>query len=130
MVTNAAICWSLSEGLSGTRGGWGRTAITNENAVAAHNSARAARGLRSARITLSVDVARGRLFPHFLARHARRQLDQLERARMIGAVKYREVGDDHVDDVLAGQRQRALGDELRAAILRHMLHDDDDLLDP
>jgi hypothetical protein len=48
---------------------------------------------------------------------------------MVGPVEDAKIGDDHVDDVPAGQRQRALRDELRVAALGIMLHHDDDLLD-
>ncbi len=33
--------------------------------------------------------------------HAGRKLDQLERAAMIGALEHGQIGDDHVDDILA-----------------------------
>src|ERR1700759_2233377 len=112
MVTKAAMCWILSEGLSGTRGGCGNTAMTNEKAVAAQNSARRTRGLCSARIMRSVRVMGSRLVPHFLGRHPRSELYQSERTAMSGALEHGEVGDDHVDHVPPGQRQRALRNEL------------------
>src|SRR3546814_19520391 len=65
----------------------------------------------------SGNIMRRRLFGDFLRRYPRCAFDPPERARMIVALEHREVGDDHVDDILAGQRQRALGDELRAAVL-------------
>src|SRR3546814_5064632 len=58
----------------------------------------------------SGNIMRRRLFGDFLGRHPRSQFDQLERARMIVAPEHREIGADHVDDILAGTRQRAFWD--------------------
>ena len=49
---------------------------------------------------------------------------------MIRSLEYRQIGDHHIDQVLAGQRQGAGRDELGAAVLGAVLHYDDDLLDP
>src|SRR3546814_5289202 len=69
----------------------------------------------------SGNIMRRRLFGDFLGRHPRSQFDQLERARMIVAPEHREIGDDHADDILAGQRQRALGDEIGSAVVGDMV---------
>src|SRR3982750_63951 len=57
--------------------------------------------------SLLFDVMRRRLLPNFVRAHARRQLDQLEGAVVVRPLENGEVGDDHVDDVLASQRQCA-----------------------
>src|SRR5690348_13174382 len=111
-VAKATICCTLS--LAGTWGGWGSVAMTNANRAAAQNSAFAARPF-SKLVNLSVRVERlfnvigCRLLADFLARHARGKLDQLERMLVVRPLEHGEVRDDHVDDVLAGQRKRAFG---------------------
>src|SRR3954464_3904416 len=60
----------------------------------------------------------------------RRKFDELKGRVPVRPPEDRELGDDHVDDIGAGQRQRAGLAELGAAVLRIMLHHDDDLFDP
>src|SRR4029078_6935773 len=79
--------------------------------------------------TASIVVCGGGFLAHLVSRHAGRELDQPEGTHVARTLEHGEVGDDHVDEILAGQRQRAFGNELGAAVLRHMLHHDDDLLD-
>ena len=58
-----------------------------------------------------------------------RELDEREPAAMLLVDgEDAQVGDDHVDDAGAGERQRAAHQELEL-VLRRVLHDDDDLLD-
>jgi hypothetical protein len=47
---------------------------------------------------------------------------------VVGDVDDGEVGDDPLDDALAGQGQRALLHDLVGAVLGDVLHEDDDLL--
>src|SRR5258705_10703531 len=63
----------------------------------------------------------GRLGPDLLERHAGMQLLQYQ---PLGGddFKHAEVGDDHVDHSAPGDRQRALLQHLRSAVLRRVLH--------
>src|SRR5947209_1587411 len=65
--------------------------------------------LNSARTPLFL-VSRAGLRAHFLAGDAGRELDQSERVHVARPLEDGEIGDDHVDHVLAGQRQGAFGD--------------------
>ena len=47
------------------------------------------------------DIASRGLGCNFFSRHTRRQLNQLERAGVIGPRENGDIGDDHIDDILA-----------------------------
>src|SRR6185369_8032133 len=108
---------SSSRSVSGPPGPWERSARINAS-------------YSSFPRPWSYDVMRRRLFADFLGDHSRRQFDQLERAVVIRPVELCKVGDDHVDDVIAGQRKGAFRDALGVAVLGRVFHHDDDLLDP
>src|SRR5690606_825853 len=62
-------------------------------------------------------VFRGGLGGHLFGAHAGGQFDEPEGAVVIGSLEHAKVGDHHIDDVAARQRQRAFGDELGIAVL-------------
>src|SRR3954451_12369259 len=62
--------------------------------------------------------------PHLVEGHLRRELTEHEAVRR--DVEHREIGDHLVDDALAGERERAMLQELVAAVLGNVLHEDDD----
>src|SRR5712692_3609913 len=70
---------------------------------------------------------RSGLFAHVFERDARVQFFQHEALAGLD-LEHAQVGDDHVDHTLAGDRQRAALEDLRGAVLRGVLHQHDDAL--
>src|SRR5688500_14417126 len=69
---------------------------------------------------------RGRLRANFLDGHPWRKLDELEARAAIVTREHGKISNDHVDDVRTGERQIAARYEFRRAVLRGVLHHDND----